>query len=158
MIMSLETVHTAALPSHKVAKTARPSRAGTWLWLVAGAVMFAGLLFGYDQGVIGGALRGITHSFNTTTLVSEIITSWVTLGSLFGALGAGALADTWGRRTAILAGAGVFLVGVAVEAFAPGSWILVTGRVILGVGVGITSVAAPLYASEVAPTHRRGQL
>jgi len=69
-----------------------------WLIGAASVVMLAGLLFGYDQGVIGGALHGIEKSFNPSTFVIEVITSWVTLGALVGALIAGGLADYLGRR------------------------------------------------------------
>ena len=65
----------------------------------------AGLLFGYDQGVISGALSLLKVDLDPSTLESEIVTSWVTLGALFGALIAGATADRIGRRsTAATAG------------------------------------------------------
>jgi sugar porter (SP) family MFS transporter len=128
-----------------------------WLVLVGVVIMLAGLLFGYDQGVIAGALYGIKHDFSVGTTVSEIITSWVTLGALFGALVAGVLADRYGRRLTILLAAVLFTVGAAVEAFAPGPPVLVVGRLVVGFGVGVASVAAPLYASEMAPAHLRGR-
>ena len=71
---------------------------GIWLLLVGAVIMMAGLLFGYDQGVISGALDGIQNSFGASTTMIQIITSWVTLGALVGALVAGVLADTLGRR------------------------------------------------------------
>jgi MFS transporter, SP family, galactose:H+ symporter len=69
-------------------------------WLIGvGVVTFlAGLLFGYDQGVISGALPLIQDDLGLSTIESEIITSWVTLGALFGALVAGWMADRLGRR------------------------------------------------------------
>src|SRR5690606_19831997 len=70
---------------------------------------------------------------------------------------AGVLADRLGRRnTAILAGA-LFMAGAAVSAFAPATAVLVVGRFILGFGVGVASVAAPLYAAEMAPKDARGR-
>jgi sugar porter (SP) family MFS transporter len=123
---------------------------------VAAVVMLAGLLFGYDQGVIGGALNGIEKSFDTGTLAIEIITSWVTLGALVGALVAGGMADKLGRRKTVVLAAVLFTVGAAVEAVAPGTGILVIGRLVVGFGVGVASVAAPLYAAEMAPTRLRG--
>ncbi len=68
-----------------------------WLWLVLVVVLFAGGLFGYDQGVISGALRGIKSTFTLSPLVIEVVTSWVTLGALFGSLAGGELADQFGR-------------------------------------------------------------
>jgi sugar porter (SP) family MFS transporter len=129
-----------------------------WHLLVGCSVVASGLLFGYDQGVISGALGGIERSLHTTTFLVEVITSWVNLGALVGALVAGGLADALGRRVATLLGSCVFTLGVVIEAFAPGAWILVLGRLVLGVGVGVASVAAPLYAAEVASAHARGRL
>jgi sugar porter (SP) family MFS transporter len=77
---------------------------------------------------------------------------------MVGALVAGVLADRFGRRSTILIAALTFSVGALVEAVAPGSGILVAGRLIVGFGVGVASVAAPLYAAESAPTHVRGRL
>ncbi len=131
-------------------------RLNRWLALVGGVVMLAGLLFGYDQGVIGGALDGIERTFHTGTLVTEIITSWVTLGALVGALIAGGMADRLGRRATIILAALLFTAGAAVEALAPGTVLLVIGRLVVGFGVGVASVAAPLYAAEMAPTRLRG--
>ena len=84
-----------------------PCRPATGIYLlgVGLVIMLAGLLFGYDQGVISGALGGIQKSFSVGTLLLEVITSWVTLGAMAGALVAGALADRIGRRLTIVAAA-----------------------------------------------------
>jgi len=124
-------------------------------------VMLAGLLFGYDQGVISGALSGIDKSFRPGTFVIEIITSWVTLGAMAGALVAGTLTERCGRRASILlaaaAAAAVFVVGALLEALSPNTFVLVIGRLVLGAGVGVASVAAPLYGAENAPARVRGR-
>jgi len=125
--------------------------------MVGVVIMLAGVLFGYDQGVIAGALEGIQTSFDLSTTMSEVIVSWVTLGALFGALVAGTLADRIGRRATVLLAAGLFTVGAFIEAFAPGTAVLVVGRFTVGFGVGVASVAAPLYAAEQAPSHLRGR-
>ena len=157
--MSLESTHKGIWPASAAApRSERRGRINKWLALVAAAVCSAGFLFGYHQGVIGGALSGIERTFRATTVFIEVVTSWVTLGALLGALAAGALADKLGRRITILVGGVVFIVGVAVETWAPQSWVLVVSRLALGAGVGIASVAAPLYASEVAPTRWHGRL
>ncbi len=130
---------------------------GIWLLLVGAVIMMAGLLFGYDQGVISGALDGIQHSFGASTTMIQIITSWVTLGALVGALVAGVLADKLGRRVTILLAAVLFTFGALLEALAPGTTVLVIGRLVVGFGVGVASVAAPLYAAEQAPTRLRGR-
>lgn len=142
--------------SDPTSRAAPRSRITKWLVGVAGVVVLSGLLFGYDQGVIGGALNGIEKSFNPSTLVIEIITSWVTLGALVGALFAGILADQLGRRRTIIVAAVLFTGGAAIETLAPGTSIMVIGRLVVGFGVGVASVAAPLYAAEMAPTRFRG--
>ena len=128
-----------------------------WLWLVALVILTAGILFGYDQGVISGALTGIKKSFHLSTLLVEIVTSWVTLGAMVGSLVAGTIADRFGRRVAVLVAAALFIVGAIVEGVAPGTTVLVVGRLIVGSGVGVASVAAPLLAAEMAPTRLRGR-
>jgi sugar porter (SP) family MFS transporter len=128
-----------------------------WMWGVGGVTFLAGLLFGYDQGVISGALPLLQADLDLSTLESEIVTSWVTLGALFGALIAGGTADRIGRRwTAV--GAGVlFAAGAVIQAVAPDAGWLTVGRVVTGLGVGVASVVAPLYAAEMAPKSIRGR-
>lgn len=114
-------------------------------------------LFGYDQGVISGALLGIQKQFTVSALVLEVITSWVTLGALFGSLAGGYLADHYGRRKAVLSASILFTAGAVIEAYAPNVPLLVVGRLIVGFGVGNAAVAAPLYAAELAPATYRGR-
>jgi MFS transporter, SP family, galactose:H+ symporter len=124
---------------------------------VIAVVVLAGALFGYDQGVISGALLGIQKAFAVGAIALEIVTSWVTLGAMFGSLAGGYVADHFGRKRALLAAAGLFIIGAAVEAFAPDVPVLVFGRLAAGFGVGVAAVAAPLYAAELAPASQRGQ-
>ena len=128
-----------------------------WLMVVLVVVLFSGGLFGYDQGVISGALHGIKTTFSLSTLLVEVVTSWVTLGALLGALAAGELADRIGRKRTVLIAGAMFTLGALVQALAPGTAVLVAGRLIIGAGVGVAAVAAPLYAAELAPTSLRGR-
>jgi sugar porter (SP) family MFS transporter len=130
---------------------------GKWLALVGLATILAGILFGYDQGVISGALPLITDEFNLSTTMQQVVTSWVTLGALSGALVAGGLADRLGRRKAMIMAGLLFLVGAVVQGTADDEWILVVGRLVVGFAVGVASVAAPLYAAEMAPAKTRGR-
>jgi len=129
-----------------------------WLAVAMAVIIFAGALFGYDQGVISGALDGIKKSFVLSPLLVEVVTSWVTLGAMFGALAGGELADRFGRRNAILFSGVLFVVGAAVQALAPVTAVLVCGRLIVGAAVGLISVAAPLYGAELAPRTLRGRI
>lgn len=91
-----------------------------WLWLALVVVLLAGGLFGDDQGVISGALRGIKSTFTLSPLLIEAATSWVTLGALFGSLAGGELADQVGRRrAALIAGGGQRKVRVGPGAQSP---------------------------------------
>jgi sugar porter (SP) family MFS transporter len=151
---------TARADGETTAERPKPGdpRTGVVLLAVGLVIMLAGLLFGYDQGVISGALDGIQKQFSVGTLLLEVITSWVTLGAMAGALVAGGLADRLGRRLTIVFAAVLFVAGALVESLAPGSSILVIGRLLVGFGVGVASVAAPLYASELAPSRLRGRM
>ena len=128
-----------------------------WLAVVIVVVIFAGGLFGYDQGVISGALPGIKATFSLSLLMIQVVTSWVTLGALAGSLAAGALGDWLGRKRTMLFAAALFTLGAAVQSLAPGALVLVAGRLTIGVGVGVAAVAAPLYAAELAPANLRGR-
>lgn len=80
-----------------------------WLVVVLVVVLFSGGLFGYDQGVISGALSGIEKTFSLSPFVIEVVTSWVTLGALLGALAAGELADNIGRKRIVLIAGAMFI-------------------------------------------------
>ncbi len=138
----------------------RAADTDAWSWplaLVLLAVLLAGGLFGYDQGVISGALDGVQQTFRLSPLAIEIVTSWVTLGALAGSLAGGELADRLGRKRALEVAAALFAMGAAVEALAPSLIVLVVGRLVVGFGVGVAAVAAPLYAAELAPAAKRGR-
>jgi sugar porter (SP) family MFS transporter len=119
--------------------------------------LVAGGLFGYDQGVISGALAGVKQTFSLSLLMVQVVTSWVTLGALVGSLIAGELGDRLGRKRSILVAGALFTFGAAIQWAAPTALILVAGRFIIGAGVGIAAVSAPLYASELAPAQLRGR-
>jgi len=155
-------VSTAARTGATPAGLASPRLSGQaltpWLLVAMTGILFAGALFGYDQGVISGALTGIKKTFLLTPLLVEVVTSWVTLGAMFGALAGGELADQFGRRNAILFSGVLFTLGAAVQAFAPATAVLVCGRLIVGIAVGVIAVAAPLYGAELAPRTLRGRI
>ena len=149
---SLDLPHAVAAPAPFSGPSVTP-----WLRVVLAVVVFSGGLFGYDQGVISGALHGIKATFSLSPLLVEVVTSWVTLGALFGALAGGELADLIGRKRTVLIAGAMFSVGALVQALAPDTVVLVAGRLIVGGGVGVAAVAAPLYAAELAPSTLRGR-
>ena len=126
--------------------------------IVAGIAALAGLLFGFDTGVISGAIIFINKQFSLTPILEEFVVSAVLVGAVIGAAFSGALADRFGRRKIIISTAIIFALGSLGTAFAPGINLLIAGRVLIGIAIGIASYAAPLYISEVAPSHMRGAL
>ncbi len=128
-----------------------------WLGIVLLVVIFAGGLFGYDQGVISGALPGIERAFSLSLFMIQVVTSWVTLGALAGSLAGGAMGDWLGRKRTLLFAGALFALGAIVQGVTPDASILVVGRFIVGVAVGVAAVAAPLYAAELAPAAFRGR-
>ncbi|XP_061373787.1 probable inositol transporter 2 isoform X3 [Gastrolobium bilobum] len=120
-----------------------------------------GLLFGYDTGVISGALLYIRDDFkavDTQTWLQEAIVSMALAGAIIGAAVGGWINDRFGRKKAILIADSLFFIGSAVMAAATNPSILIVGRVFVGLGVGMASMASPLYISEASPTRVRGAL
>jgi sugar porter (SP) family MFS transporter len=126
--------------------------------LTAAIAGLGGLLFGYDTGVIAGALLFIKGDFDLGSFAQGLVVAAVPIGAVAGAAIAGPAADTYGRRLMILLAAGVFIVGVLASAAAPGVEVLVIARIVIGVAIGLASAAAPVYISEVAPAESRGRL
>lgn len=126
--------------------------------LTAAIAGLGGLLFGYDTGVIAGALLFIGPEFDLGSFAQGLVVAAVPIGAVFGAAYAGPAADKYGRRLIILLAAGVFIVGALGSAAAPGVEVLVIARVVIGVAIGFASAAAPVYISEVAPPESRGRL
>lgn len=115
-----------------------------------------GLLFGYDTGVINGALRPMSEDLGLTVLSEGVVTSSLVFAAAFGALFGGRLSDRWGRRTAIIIFAILFFVGTIFCVAAPAMEVLVVGRVMLGLAVGGASTVVPVYLAELAPFEIRG--
>ncbi len=117
-----------------------------------------GLLFGFDTGIISGALIFLQRSFELSTLAKEVVVSSVVLGALLGAIISGSVADRFGRRTMLIVSSLLFLLGTALATFASSLVYLVAGRLVLGFAIGISSYTVPLYISEMAPAAKRGRL
>ncbi len=126
--------------------------------IAAAITATGGLLFGYDTGVISGALLFIRQDFELTPFLEGIIVSFLLVGAVVGALSGGPLSDRIGRRPTVLIAAVVFGVGAMAVAFAPSVAFIILGRFLLGLGVGLASMIVPLYIAEIAPADRRGAL
>lgn len=117
-----------------------------------------GMLFGYDTGVISGAILFIVEDLALTPFLEGLVVSSLLLGAAVGAGSAGPLSDRLGRRNLILIAAVVFSIGAVGAALAPNVGVLVLFRVVLGLAVGAAALIVPLYLSEIAPTEIRGAI
>jgi sugar porter (SP) family MFS transporter len=117
-----------------------------------------GLLFGYDTGVISGAILFIPNDFKLTPFLQGAIVAGLLLGAMIGSAAAGRLSDRMGRRKLILIAAVVFTAGSLLAALAPSIGVLIAARFIIGLAVGSAALVVPLYLSEIAPTEIRGAI
>lgn len=126
------------------------------LW-IAGLVSVGGILYGYDIGVISGALLFIKNTIPMTDIQVGYIVGAVLGGGLFGTLLAGPVGDRYGRRFLIMAAAIVFLVGIALVLLSKTFLMIFGARLFLGTGVGMIAVGVPLYVAEIVPSKDRGK-
>lgn len=130
------------------------------LMLITIISTFGGLLFGYDTGVINGALPFMSQEgqLNLSALTEGLVASSLLLGAAFGAVIGGLMSDRLGRRKYILLLAALFFVTAVGCAFAINVPMMVSFRFFLGVAVGGASVTVPTFLAEMAPTERRGRI
>jgi sugar porter (SP) family MFS transporter len=137
------------------AAAGRPA-SSMFVYVAAAFAALGGLLFGYDTGVISGALIFIQKAFALSTFHQELVVSVVLVGACVGALSGGRFADRFGRRTMLVFTALVFIAGALICAAAQDVTMLIVGRAIVGLGIGFASSTVPLYISEVSPASARG--
>ncbi|GAA4195282.1 sugar porter family MFS transporter [Microbacterium oryzae] len=128
------------------------------LGLVALIATFGGLLFGYDTGVINGALVPMSEELGLNAFTEGVATSSLIFAAAIGAMFGGRLSDGWGRRKTIILLAVLFFAGTLFVVFTPNLAVLVVGRVILGLAVGGASTVVPVFLAELAPYEIRGSL
>lgn len=126
--------------------------------IVAVITAIGGLLFGYDTGVISGAILFIREAFALSSTAQEIVVSSVLIGAVIGASISGVLADKYGRRIMIIIASIIFGAGAIFTALTPEVYSLIAGRIGVGIAIGMASFIAPLYIAEVAPYNIRGAL
>jgi MFS transporter, SP family, galactose:H+ symporter len=129
----------------------------SFMFWIAGLVSIGGILYGYDIGVISGALLFIKDTIPMTDTQMGIVVGAVLGGSLLGTLLAGPVGDCYGRRILIMTSSFVFIIGVSLVLFAHSFMTILCARLLLGVGVGVVSVAVPLYVAEIVPAGDRGK-
>jgi sugar porter (SP) family MFS transporter len=117
-----------------------------------------GLLFGYDTGVISGAIIFIQEDMHFDEWIKGIVVSTVLFGAAVGAIIIGKLADVYGRKQMVQLTAVIFFIGALLSALSPNYEVLAVSRVVLGLAVGGASATVPVYLAEMAPAKRRGSL
>ena len=146
-------------------------------YLMCAFAAFGGIFFGYDSGYINGVMGmkyiiehyehlsptllndpKLKDSFVLVAWKKSLITSILSAGTFFGAIIAGDLADFIGRRSTIIGGCFVYMIGVILQTASTGLGLFVAGRLIAGFGVGFVSAIIILYMSEVAPKKVRGAI
>lgn len=128
-----------------------------WMFCIACLVSVGGILYGYDVGVISGALLFIRNSIPMTDTQLGILVGAVLGGGLIGTLLAGPIGDRYGRRFLIVAASVVFIMGATLVLFANSFLMVLSARLLLGTGVGVITVAVPLYVAEMVPASDRGK-
>jgi sugar porter (SP) family MFS transporter len=129
---------------------------GAFLYISAAIAALGGLLFGYDTGVISGAELFLKNDFTLSIIALEVIVSGVLAGAAVGALLGGRMADLFGRRRLLIATAIIFAAGGLACAAATSPTVLIVGRIVVGLGIGLASASVPVYISEVSPANARG--
>lgn len=129
-----------------------------YVFVLSTFAAIGGFLFGYDTGVVSGAMLLLKDEFGLSSLLQEVIVS-VTIGVAFvGALCGGFLSDKFGRRVCTILASLVFTAGAVVLGVAQNVEMLIAGRATLGLGIGLASMTVPVYIAEIAPAHLRGRL
>ncbi|WP_153801052.1 sugar porter family MFS transporter [Foetidibacter luteolus] len=126
--------------------------------LIAVIAATGGLLFGFDTGVISGALPFLKQHWQLDDASLEWVTTTVLIGAVIGALGSGKLSDVLGRKKMIIINAVIFCAGALGCAFAWNITVLMLMRMVIGIAIGITSYVVPMYIAEIAPVRKRGAL
>jgi sugar porter (SP) family MFS transporter len=125
---------------------------------ISSIAALGGVLYGYDMGIIAAAAIFVKRSFALSTLAEELVVSVVLIGAMTGAIIGGAVADQIGRRNTLIWAGAIFILGSLLAPLAPDVTVLIIARAIIGLGIGFTSVTAPVYVSELAPPQSRGML
>ena len=129
-----------------------------YVFFLALVAALGGLLFGYDTAVISGTIDQVTEQFHLDSIMQGWYVGCALIGSIFGVAVAGMLSDRLGRRPTMLLSAVLFTAGSIGCAIAMSLTELVIYRIVGGIGIGVVSIVAPIYISEISITRYRGQM
>lgn len=135
--------------------------------LCAAFAAIGGMVFGYDQGVVSVILvmpnfldrfERVSETASGAGFWKGLMAAMIELGALMGAINQGWIADKISRKYSIVVAVFIFTIGSVLQTAAVDYPMLVVGRLIGGVGIGMLSMVAPLYISEISPPEIRGAL
>jgi SP family galactose:H+ symporter-like MFS transporter len=129
-----------------------------FVYIAVGIAALGGLLFGYDTGVISGAILFIKGDFSLSPTMEEFVVSAVQIGAVVGAAAGGAMTGRFGRRWMFILAGVIFTLSAVATALAPAVGWLIGARVASGIGIGIASFISPMYIAELVPAKVRGSL
>ncbi|KAG9509767.1 Proton myo-inositol cotransporter, partial [Fragariocoptes setiger] len=135
-----------------------PAHPPSLIYLMSLLSAMGGFLFGYDTGIVSGAMVFVRKYFELNSVWQEVIVSITVLGAWILSILAGSLSERYGRKVIILLASVIFTFGSIVMGFAWSKWILLFGRLTVGVAIGLASTVVPIYIAEVAPSNIRGSL
>ena len=157
--MAATTKVHAGAAAQPVAPAAGPAEGiDRFVYVAVAIAALGGLLFGYDTGVISGAILFVKGEFALSPTMQELVVSAVLVGAVLGAAAGGALTGRFGRRSLVILAGLVFTLSAIGTAFAPTVGWLIAARVASGVGIGIASFISPMYIAELVPARVRGSL
>ena len=128
------------------------------LYLIAAMCAMSGLLYGYNLGVIAGAILFVVDRFDLSDTLEDATVSASLLGAMIGAIVGGKLADKYGRRRIVALGAVIGLAGALLSALSPTFDLVLAGRITAGLSIGVLTCVTPLFIAELSPSHLRGRL
>lgn len=126
--------------------------------VIAAVAALGGLLFGYDTGVISGAMLFIRDVMHLSDTMQGIVVGIALAGAAIGAAVAGQVSDRLGRKRVIFGAALLFIAGAILSGLAQEVTLLLVARLLIGIGIGVASMLTPLYLAEIAPAKERGAI
>ncbi|KAK7503342.1 hypothetical protein BaRGS_00005263 [Batillaria attramentaria] len=136
----------------------QPPATPRFVYVLTFFTTLGGFLVGYDMGIISGSMLYIQPYFGLSTIWVEAVVSGAIGAAAVSSLMGGWVMDLIGRRMTLLMGSVIFTVGGVVMGAAPIPEVLLVGRIICGLGLGLASVVVPVYMAETSPAHLRGRL
>ena len=128
------------------------------LWFLALVAAMGGFLFGYDTAVINGGEQQIQATWSLSSFMHGLVMSSALWGTVAGALFGGRFTDAIGRKKALLCIGAFYFVSAVWSAIAASPVSLMAARFLGGLGVGLSSIAAPVYIAEISPAEKRGRM